>query len=49
MAAKVTVAVITVCGGTMLAMHVLYNHLLNRLMTDEDRRVGRYGWLDKAM
>ena len=43
MTAKVTVVVTTVCGGTMLAMYILYGYLLDRLITDEDTRLAQHG------
>lgn len=42
--AKVTVAVTSVCGGVMLVMSVVYNYLLDKLITDEDRKVAQHGW-----
>jgi hypothetical protein len=37
--AKVTIAVTTVCGGSMLALNVVYGQLLNAIITDHDREV----------
>ncbi|KAF3031688.1 hypothetical protein E8E12_000490 [Didymella heteroderae] len=41
--ARVTVAVTTACGGIMLVLIVVYNQLLNRLITAQDREVARSG------
>jgi hypothetical protein len=37
--AKVTIAVTTVCCGSMLALNVVYGQLLNAIITDYDREV----------
>jgi hypothetical protein len=41
--AKVTVAVTTVIGGSMLGLSVLYGQLLDNLITDQDREVAQHG------
>ena len=41
--AKVTVAVTTAVGGSMLGLSVLYGQLLDNLITDRDREVAQHG------
>jgi hypothetical protein len=41
--AKVTVVVIMVFGGGMLALAVMYNQFLKNMMTEQDRDVAQHG------
>jgi hypothetical protein len=41
--AKVTVVVIMVFGGSMLALVVVYNQFLKNMMTEQDRDVAQHG------
>jgi hypothetical protein len=40
---KVTVVVIMVFGGSMLALVVVYNQFLKNMMTEQDRDVAQHG------
>jgi hypothetical protein len=41
--AKVTIIVVVLCGGTMLASALRYHRRLNKIMTPRDRELARHG------